>query len=139
MKSDRNKKRARTPGALPRRNVLELAGLTIGAAVFPSSSTLGLHSVGQDKSAKSPGPVMGPLSIYMSDAANRPLPEEITEKAKHHILDTLAAMISGSTLLPGKRALEFARNYSGDETCTVCASKLSRGALEASRTTSILA
>jgi len=139
MKSDRNENIGRKPRALSRRNVLELAGLTIGAAVFPSSSTIGLHSMGQDKSAKFPGPVMGPLSAYMSDAANHPLPEEITEKAKHHILDTLAAMISGSTLLPGKRALEFARNYSGDETCTVVASKLSRGAIEAAMTNGMLA
>src|SRR5260370_4240566 len=75
----------------------------------------------------------------MSDAANHPLPGEITEKAKHHILDTLAAMISGSTLLPGKRALEFAQNYGGDEACTVVASKLSRGAIEAAMTNGMLA
>jgi 2-methylcitrate dehydratase PrpD len=48
-------------------------------------------------------------------------------------------MISGSTLLPGKRALEFAQNYSGDETCTVAASKLSRGAIEAAMTNGMLA
>ena len=67
----------------------------------------------------------------MSEAANHPLPDEVTEKAKHHILDTLAAMISGSTLLPGKPALAFAQVYGGDETCTIVASKLSRGAIEA--------
>src|SRR6201993_4813384 len=139
MKSDRNENGGRKPRALSRRNVLELAGLSIGAAVFPSPSTLGLYSVGQDKSAKSPGPVMATLSTYMSDAANHPLPDEITEKAKHHILDTLAAMISGSTLLPGKRALEFAQAYGGSETCTVVASRLSRGAIKAAMTNGMLA
>src|SRR5258708_14062618 len=118
MKSDRKKNIGRKPGALSRRNVLEVAGLTIGAAAFPSPSAFALNSAGQDKSAKSPGPMMGPLSAYMSDAANHPLPGEITEKAKHHILDTLAAMISGSPLLPGKRTLEFAPNYRGAESCT---------------------
>ena len=40
-------------------------------------------------------------------------------------------MISGSTLLPGKRALQFAQEYGGNDTCAVVASKLSRGAIEA--------
>ena len=31
----------------------------------------------------------------MSEAANRTLPDEVMEKAKHHILDTIAAMVSG--------------------------------------------
>src|SRR5260370_26799614 len=113
---------------------MELAGSTSAAAAFPSPSAFALNSAGQDKSAKSPGPMMGPLSAYMSDAANHPLPGEITEKAKHHILDTLAAMISGSTLLPGKRALEFAQNYGVDEACTVVVSKLSRGSIESALT-----
>jgi 2-methylcitrate dehydratase PrpD len=75
----------------------------------------------------------------MSEAANHPLPEEITEKAKHHILDTIAAMISGSTLLPGKRALEFAKAYGNGDTCTVVASKLACGTIEAAMTNGVLA
>jgi 2-methylcitrate dehydratase PrpD len=124
---------------LSRRNLLELAGLTIGAAAFPSPSAFALNSAGQDKAGKPTGAVMNPLSTYMSEAANRPLPDEIIEKAKHHILDTLAAMISGSNLLPGKRALEFAQKYGGSETCTVVASKLARGAIEAAMINGTLA
>ena len=40
--------------------------------------------------------VMTRLSTYMAEAANRPLPAEVLEITKHHILDTLAAMISGT-------------------------------------------
>ena len=139
MKSERNESEGRGPRNLTRRNLLELAGLTFGAAAFPSPSAFALNSAGQDKTTKPAGPVMIPLSNYMSEAATHPLPDEITEKAKHHILDTLAAMISGSNLLPGKRALEFAQAYGGDETCTVVASKLSRGAIEAAMTNGVLA
>ena len=127
------------PRKLSRRSVLELAGLTIGAAALPSPSVFALDWMGQDKPAKSAGPVMSQLSTYMSEAANQALPDEITEKAKHHILDTIAAMISGSTLLPGKRALEFAQAHGGEDTCTVVASKLSRGAIEAAMTNGMLA
>ena len=139
MKSDRSETTGRNPRRLSRRNLLEMAGLTIGAAAFPYPSAFALNSTAQDKTSKPAGAVMTPLSTYMSEAANHPLPDEITEKAKHHILDTLAAMISGSTLLPGKRALQFAQQYGSDETCTVVASKLSRGAIEAAMTNGMLA
>jgi len=33
----------------------------------------------------------------------------VVERTKHHILDTLAAMISGSRLPPGRLAIQFAR------------------------------
>src|SRR4051794_15134509 len=35
-----------------------------------------------------PGPEMTALSAYMAGAADRALPAEVVEKAKHHILDT---------------------------------------------------
>ena len=47
---------------------------------------------------------MDVLSAYMSAAANRLLPAEAAEHAKHHLLDTLASMISGSELAPGQAA-----------------------------------
>ena len=48
---------------------------------------------------------MGALAAYMGAAGTRDLPAEAAEHAKHHLLDTLAAMISGSELLPGQMAL----------------------------------
>ena len=40
--------------------------------------------------------VMVKLSAYMSEARNRPIPAEAVEATKQHILDTFAAMVSGS-------------------------------------------
>ena len=49
---------------------------------------------------------MAALSKYMSEARDRALPDAVIEEAKHHILDTFAAMVSGSELLPGREALK---------------------------------
>ena len=43
------------------------------------------------------GSVMATLSAYMSEAHERALPDKVLQEAKHHILDTMAAMVSGST------------------------------------------
>ncbi len=75
--------------------------------------------------------VMETLSIYMAEARQRKLPEDVVEKTKHHILDTLAAMVSGSELPPGREALKFARSYGGDPVATVVASDVVCGPIEA--------
>jgi 2-methylcitrate dehydratase PrpD len=82
---------------------------------------------------------MGALSAYMSEAAGRTLPDEVAEKTKQHILDTLAAMISGSQLEPGRTALQFARAYGGKEVATVVASNFLCGPIEAALTNGMLA
>ena len=56
---------------------------------------------------------MQTLSDYMAAAGSRPLPDEVAEHAKHHLLDTLAAMISGSELLPGQAAQRYIRAHGG--------------------------
>lgn len=53
------------------------------------------------------------LSAYMAGALGRGLPAKAAEKAKHHILDTLAAAVSGSRLVPGERAISFIRTQGG--------------------------
>ena len=68
---------------------------------------------------------------YMSEAAGRKLPEEVVEKTKQHILDTLAAMISGSELPPGRFAIQFARALGGRTIATVAGSNVVCGPIEA--------
>ncbi len=64
-------------------------------------------------SEANPGRVMSTLSTYMSAARSRALPEEVVEQAKYHLLDSLAAMISGSELPPGQAAQRYVREHSG--------------------------
>src|ERR1700730_7605506 len=77
--------------------------------------------------SSSPEPVMDALSAYMSAAANRVLPAEAADHAKHHLLDTLAAMISGSQLLPGQAALRYAIAHAGKGAATIVGSTLTAG------------
>ena len=57
--------------------------------------------------------VMERLIDYTSKARRTALPPEVSTKTKHHILDTLAAMISGATLKPGEMALKYAKLAKG--------------------------
>jgi 2-methylcitrate dehydratase PrpD len=139
MKSKSSEPQEFDPLAITRRDLLEWAGLALTAAAMPAS-TLGARSSSQQSAApKSTGTVMNTLSTYMSEAANRPVPDEVAEKTKHHILDTLGAMISGSKLLPGQRALQFAQAYGGKEISTVVASNIVCGPIEAALTNGMLA
>src|SRR5215472_8286719 len=76
-------------------------------------------------------PVMGKLSAYMSEASSRAIPEAVAQQTKYHILDTLAAMVSGSQLPPGRQAMRFAHAYGGEKIATIVASDMLGGPLEA--------
>src|ERR1700686_431675 len=104
---------ASSGGSLSRRSLLQRAGWTVAAAAVPS----GVFA------ADNISPVMAKLSAYMSEAGGRALPDEVVEKAKHHILDTFAAMISGSDLPPARAAFQYARDFTTDKTATIVASK----------------
>jgi len=59
------------------------------------------------------GSVIQEVSSYISRGAEAKLPVEVIEKTKHHILDTLAAVVSGSKLRPGKLARKYAAAQGG--------------------------
>jgi 2-methylcitrate dehydratase PrpD len=85
------------------------------------------------------GPVMSALSAYMAAAKDRPLPADVAEKAKHHILDTIAAMVSGSELPPGHAALALARAQAGRSISTVVGSTILTGPMDAALVNGVLA
>jgi 2-methylcitrate dehydratase PrpD len=89
--------------------------------------------------AETPSALMTAVSNYMSEAGNRALPDAVTEKAKQMILDTFAAMISGSQLPPGRFAIGFARGYGGERISTVAGSDIVCGPIEAALVNGILA
>ena len=114
---------------LSRRSLLQRAGWTVAAAAIPR----GVFAT------ESASPVMAKLSAYMSEAGGRALPDEVVEKAKHHILDTFAAMISGSGLPPARAAFTYARDFTSDKTCTIVASKMTASPPEAAFVNGMLA
>jgi len=89
--------------------------------------------------AGSISPIMAKLSTYMADAGSRALPDAVREKTKQMILDTFAAMISGSDLPPGKFAINFARAYKGEKIATVVASDVVCGPIQAALANGMLA
>ncbi len=111
------------PLTLTRRSLLQNAAWIAAAAALPRTAWA---AAAQDIS-----PVMEKLSAYMADARNRALPDNALQDTKHHILDTIAAMVSGSELPPGRMAIDFARTYGGQKIATVVASQILCGPIEA--------
>jgi 2-methylcitrate dehydratase PrpD len=145
MSSDQSDEKSAGNNAaiLTRRNLFELAGLAVAATAIPPILTVSKPDRSEFLSGATPidtvGPVMTRLSTYMSEAGEKALPDEVTEQTKLHILDTFAAMISGSELPPGQAALGFAKEYGGKEVATVVASNLLCGAMEAALVNGVLA
>ena len=108
---------------MTRRGLLKSAGWAVAAAGMSRVSALA-----EDESVS---PVMARLSSYMSEARNRALPDNVVEITKQHLLDTIAAMVSGSQLPPGRVVLHFATMYGGEKISTVACSKVVCGPIEA--------
>jgi 2-methylcitrate dehydratase PrpD len=75
--------------------------------------------------------IMDRLSFYIAAAKDRILPVPVSEKAKHHILDTIAAMVSGSRLKTGELAIKFIQTQGGTAECQVIGSKFLTTAINA--------
>ena len=114
---------------MSRRDLLCRGALVLGSAALPSIRLR----------AQAVSPVMTTLSDYMAAARDRRLPPEVAEKAKHHILDTFAAMVSGSELPPGQLALTLARTLAGRPAATVVGSSLAIGPMDAALVNGVLA
>src|SRR4051812_22109066 len=64
-------------------------------------------------------PMMIEVSDYIAGALAKPLPPEVVEKAKHHILDTIAAIAVGAHLKPGQVGLRFIKVEGSAPQCSV--------------------
>jgi 2-methylcitrate dehydratase PrpD len=125
-----------------RRGLLRGVGLAIAAAAVPSVEIAEAQTVKSARDVPSASPessVMEELSAYMSAAHDRTLPADVVEATKEHALDTLAAIVSGSQLLPGKAAIRFARAYGGEKISTVACSNILCGPIEAALANGVLA
>lgn len=71
------------------------------------------------------------LCAYIASARRRALPKDAAEATKHHVLDTIAAMVSGAKLLPGRAAIRYARLLGGTKEATVIGSRLVTNAVTA--------
>ena len=76
-----------------------------GAALGTPSPAAAMRQTGRD--------VTGRLARYMVESRARALPPDVLREAKHRVLDTIAAMVSGAHLTPGEVAIEFIRGQGG--------------------------
>lgn len=113
---------------LNRRNLLRFGWTTMGAATMRRASDQ------LDRPS-----VMAALCDYMSNARARPIPDEAMERTKQHLLDTIASMISGAGLPPGRMAMKFVASYRGAGVATVAGSSVRCGPLEAALANAMLA
>jgi 2-methylcitrate dehydratase PrpD len=116
-----------------RRNILGMMAAT-AAAVGSSPVRVCAQATGSN-----PGKVMNALSDYMSAARTRALPDEVIEHAKYHLLDTIAAMISGSELPPGQAAQRYVREHSGSGTTTIVGASLTAPPIDAALANGVMA
>ena len=83
--------------------------------------------------------VMNALSEYMSAAGTRPISADVAEHAKHHLIDTLASMISGSELPPGQAAQRYIRAHGGKGAATIAGTSLTAAPGDAALANGVMA
>jgi 2-methylcitrate dehydratase PrpD len=71
------------------------------------------------------------LSGYIAEARKGNLPPAVLERTKHHVLDTIAAMVSGSRLLPGRKAISYVKTLGGTKEACVIGSRIVTSAANA--------
>ena len=116
---------------MKRRDVLGWTATTaIGVALSPMRALAQTYAAGSGMAA---------LCEYMNAARSRSVPAEVAEQAKHHILDTLAAMVSGSGLPPGQAAQRYIRDSAAKGEATIVASALTASPIDAALANGVMA
>ena len=75
--------------------------------------------------------ITGQLARYMTQARECNLAPHVEREARHRILDTLAAMVSGAHLKPGEMAIRYARAQGGTAEAIVLTTDIVTSAVNA--------
>ena len=106
-----------------RRRMLQSAGGFVAATALPFR---------QDRSSSAAAAnVTGRLARYMVEARSRSLPPQAAREAKHRILDTLGAIVSGARLKPGEMAIRYIREQGGVAQASVLTTNIKTSAVNA--------
>jgi len=113
---------------ITRRRTLQGAGGLLAATALPGTS------IAQDTTpAAAPrrDDLTGRLARYMVAARDRSLPPDAVLAAKHRLLDTLSAIVSGARLKPGEVAIEYVRQQAGLPEASVVTTDIMTSAVNA--------
>ncbi len=103
-----------------RRHFLRSAGAAAALAAGPVRTALALNDG-----------VTAQLARYMVAARDRALPEAVLRECRHRILDTFAAMVSGSRMRPGVMAAAYIRGLGGTPQASVIGTDIRTTAVNA--------
>jgi 2-methylcitrate dehydratase PrpD len=79
------------------------------------------------------------LIRYLANASTSPVPPQVLVKAKNHVLDTIAAMVSGTTIKPGIFAIRYIGQQGGNPEAQVVGSGIVTSAINAALANGMLA
>jgi 2-methylcitrate dehydratase PrpD len=102
------------------------------AAAFPAAAVPASNPGQTAAPASTTGAdVTGRLARYMVEARDRSLPPAVLREARHRILDTLAAIVSGARLKPGAMAIQYVRGQGGVPEASVLTTDIRTSAINA--------
>ena len=83
--------------------------------------------------------IIGQVSEYVVGARRAELPSDVSIRTRHHILDAIAAMVSGSVLPPGRLAIRYIQGQAGAQEARVIGSPLLTTAVNAALANGVMA
>jgi len=125
------------PAGLTRRRILQGAGGAIAVAAFPAKALTSAapnprQASSAEKSSAAPAAdLTGRLARYMVESREKTLPSSVALEAKHHILDTLGAIVSGTHLKAGEMAIAYVRAQGGTPEASVIGANFKTSAVNA--------
>jgi len=79
------------------------------------------------------------LGDYIAQALSRRLPQAVVERARQHVLDAVAAMVSGSQLAPGQMVMGYVASLGGNPQSSIISTPLRTSAINAALANGMLA
>jgi len=114
-----------------RRWLIHASGAAILSGAAPAFSAQAAPAPGARADAESISPATITLADYVAKTLDRELPAEVVARTKLHVLDTFAAMVSGSRLKPGELAARYVDSLGGKLQATVIGSGIVTSAVNA--------
>jgi 2-methylcitrate dehydratase PrpD len=102
-----------------------------GAAAPAPAASAPAPAPSNSKTAPAISPITNTFADYVAGTLDRDLPATAAADAKKHILDTLAAMVSGSRLKPGGLAARYVDDLGGKPQATVVGTRIVTTAVNA--------
>src|SRR6266545_7215542 len=119
-----------------RRWLINTSGMAIVSGVIPVAVSGAQAAPAPRAGADAAGdtavsPATATLADYVAKTLDRELPAEVVVRTKLHVLDTLAAIVSGSRLKAGELAARYVDSLGGKAQATVIGSSIVTSAVNA--------